>query len=86
MCVCVCAVHVCVCPHPVGEGIPGEDGPSPPVHVVEKILVHMLPEAVDVAGRQFGGQLQVLVLEDQRGEGGVQAERVRNKRGRRTMA
>lgn len=63
-----------VCPHPVGEAVSGEDGPGLPVHVMAIGLVHVLSQAVNVGGWELGGQLQVLILEHQRSERGVQPE------------
>lgn len=34
--------------HSIGEGVPGEDGPSLPVGVVLEALVDVLPEPIDI--------------------------------------
>lgn len=61
--------HCCVIrngsSHPVREAIPGEDGPGPPVGVMAILFVHMLSEAIDIMGWQFGRQLKVLVIKHQ---------------------
>lgn len=47
--------------YPIGDSVPGEDGPGLPIHIVAVLPVHMFPQTIHVGTRQPDGELQELV-------------------------
>ena len=59
-------------PHLGRGGVPGEDGPGLPGHVVAVLLVHVFAQPVHVGTGQSHGELQVLLGKLEGPNAGVQ--------------
>lgn len=59
-------------PHLRGSGVSGKDGPGVPAHVMEVLLMHVFPESIHVRAGQSERELQVLLVELERPNAGIQ--------------